>query len=73
LEWVIERIRNRKLLRLFALRHQFLGIRDYANLIGRVFSYELSREDERLFTQYAAAAQRLARARAAGLVDKSAS
>jgi len=61
-EWVVNRIKNRKLMMLFNLKKEFLNIREYHQLIKKVFSYELTDEDVQACSHYWASIDRLVQA-----------
>lgn len=60
-EWIVNRIRNRKLIRLFDLKNDFLRTEGYFQLISKVFDYQLKSDDIEQSTHALSAADQLAR------------
>jgi hypothetical protein len=59
LEWIVNRIKNRKIIGLFNLKKEFLNIQDYHRLIRKVFSHELKEQELKEAEQYWSAIDRL--------------
>jgi hypothetical protein len=62
MEWLANRIKNRKIIGLFNLKKEFLNLREYNLLIKKLFSHELKQEDVEECALYWSAIDRLVHA-----------